>query len=450
MLNPFTLFFSADLIYNRNMFENETSDFLKNHNFDVNLSVDFLTERILGDMRHDLFSGSDKAGGDMFRTWILPPEEKPKNKSVIVIDAGGTNFRTCLVNFDENGAFSISDFKKTKMPGVEKELSKREFFSAVADNLEYLKNKSDRIGFCFSYSMKITKDGDGIATAFSKEVKIPEVIGCKIGETLVETLHERGWNKIKKIALLNDTEAALLAGKAAAKDGTEFSSYIGFIFGTGINGAYIQPEVQKSRESDGIEKQIVVCENGKCDKIPLSDFDKAMDKKSVFPGQYLLEKQCSGAYLGPVAHEMLLSAADDKFLSDKCSQKIRNLKNLTLIEADEFLHSPFKKGTVNDLCENDADREKIYLVLDALISRAAKNGAAILSACALESGEGKNPLHPIGMLCNGTTFYKTHKLYGRIFSELENFLTKKRGIHFEILTLENDITLGTAISATIN
>lgn len=443
------LFFPRKLIYNFRMFENEVSVFLKKHNFDENLSVGFLTEKILDDMNHDLLFGSEKAGGDMFRTWILPPDAKPKNKSVIVIDAGGTNFRSCLVSFDEKGAFSISDFKKTKMPGVEKELSRREFFDAVADNLEYLKNKSDRIGFCFSYSMEITKDGDGIATAFSKEVKIPEVIGCKIGETLVETLRSRGWNKIKKIILLNDTEAALLAGKAAAKNGTEFSSYIGFIFGTGINGAYIQPEIEKTEKYDGIKKQIIVCENGKCDKIPLSDFDKSMDEKSFFPGQYLLEKQCSGAYLGPVALEMLRFAADEKFLSDKCSRKIRNLKNLTLIEADDFLHSPFKAGTVGDLCGNDDDREKIYLLFDALISRAAKNGAAILSACALQSGEGKNPLHPVGMLCNGTTFYKTHKLFGRIFSYLENFLTKERGIYFEILTLENDITLGTAIAGLI-
>lgn len=433
----------------------QVSEFLKKHNFDEKLSVEFLTDRILYDMNLGLFGGTEKAGEDMFKTWILPPDEKPKNKNVIVIDAGGTNFRSCLVSFDSNGGFSISDFKKTKMPGVEKELSKKEFFDAIADNIDYLKNKSDRIGFCFSYAMSITKDGDGIPNAFSKEVKAPEVLGCPVGKTLLEVLHSRGWNKVKKIVLLNDTEAALLAGKAAAKNGTEFSSYIGFIFGTGINGAYIQPKVEAGEKSkEEIQKQIIVCESGKCDKIPLSDFDTAMDRKCAVPKQYPLEKQCSGAYLGPVALEMLRFAAEENLLSGECSQKIKELEKLTLVEADDFLHSPYKDGTVSALCKNgeegEADREKIYLLLDSLITRAAKNGAAILSACARMSGAGKNCLHPVGMLCNGTTFYKTHRLYERIVSNLENYLTNECGIYFEILTLENDITLGTAIAGLVN
>lgn len=426
----------------------EVSNFLKNHNFDENLSVKFLSERIFYDMNLGLFGGKEKAGEDMFHAWILPPNEKPKNQSVIVIDAGGTNFRSCLVNFDENGDFSISDFKKTKMPGVEKELSKTEFFNQIADNIDYLKNKSDRIGFCFSYAMNITKDGDGIPNAFSKEVKAPEVLGCPVGKTLAETLHGRGWSKIKKIVLLNDTEAALLAGKAAAKNGTEFSTYIGFILGTGINAAYIQPKI------DGkIENQIVVCESGKCDKIPLSDFDKAMDAKCAVPKQYPLEKQCSGAYLGAVALESLLFASEDKFLSSECAEKIKKLEKLTLIEVDDFLHSPYKSGTVSSLCQEgeagENDREKIYLIFDALVDRCAKNAAAILSANAKMSGEGKNCLHPVGILCNGTTFYKTHKLRSRIESYLDDYLTGELGIYYEILTLENDITLGTAIAGLI-
>lgn len=429
------------------MIKEQVSTFLKKHNFNEELSVQHIADLIFYDMNLGLFGGSEKAGEDMFKAWILPPEQKPVNKNVIVIDAGGTNFRTCLVSFDEKGAFTISDFKKTKMPGIEGELSKEEFFNEIADRIEYLRDRAERIGFCFSYAMSITEDADGIPNAFSKEVKAREVLGCPVGKTLLEVLRARGWKKIEKVVLLNDTEAALLAGKACGKEGVNFSSFIGFIFGTGINAAYIQPEI--NTEEVKIKKQIVVCESGKCDKIPLSDFDKSMDKKCVVPKQYPLEKQCSGAYLGAVALEMLLSAADDGLLSAECAQKLKDLKSLSLIEADDFMHAPYKEGTVSSLCFNDEDREKIFLLFDALIDRAAKNGAAILCACARMSGEGKDCLHPIGMLCNGTTFYKTNRLYERIFSYLEGTLTKQNGIHYEILTVDDDITLGTAVAGLV-
>ena len=137
------------------------------------------------------------------------------------------------------------------MPGLERELSKAEFFDAIADKIEYLKNRADRIGFCFSYSMIITREGDGIPNSLSKEIKASEVVGVPVGATLRQVLEKRGWNTISHIALLNDTVAALLAG-AAGNNGT-YSSYIGFILGTGMNGAYIQPAF------GGEKKQIVVC-----------------------------------------------------------------------------------------------------------------------------------------------------------------------------------------------
>lgn len=431
----------------------KVSNFLVSHKFDENLEVNTLVQQILYDMELGLYGSSSgkKAGQDMFRTWILPPENKPENKSVIVIDAGGTNFRTCLVTFDADGSVSVSDFRKTKMPGVERELSKVEFFDEIADNLEYLKNRSDRIGFCFSYAMSITKDGDGIPNAFSKEIKAPEVIGCPVGKTLVEVLEKRGWNKINHISLLNDTQAALLAGKAAAKKGCEYSSYVGFILGTGINGAYIHPATAAEKGREGIESQIIVCESGKCDKISLSDFDVAMDAKTAIPHQYPLEKQCSGAYLGNVALEMLIAAADDKLVSEECCRKIAAMKNekLSLIEVDEFLYSPLKEGKVNGLCSDESDMEIIYRLFDALIERCAKNAAAILCANTVMTGAGKNPLRPVCIVCNGTTFYKTHNLHSRIQSHLYRVLTIERGIFYDLVSVENDITLGTAIAGLI-
>ena len=51
----------------------------------------------------------------MIATYVSPDAEIIPGESVIVLDAGGTNFRTCLVTFDEERKAIISDFRKTGM-----------------------------------------------------------------------------------------------------------------------------------------------------------------------------------------------------------------------------------------------------------------------------------------------------------------------------------------------
>ncbi|MCR5725080.1 MAG: hexokinase [Treponema sp.] len=419
------------------------TSFLSKHRFPLPGEKRSIVDTLLADMRAGL-SDPDKAYEDMIPTWMLPPADSPKNESVIVIDAGGTNFRSSLVTFSDCGTPSVSDFRKTSMPGVERELSKREFFDAIADNIDYLKNKASKIGFCFSYSMKITPDGDGIPNAFSKEIKAGEVVGCPVGATLKATLESRGWSKIDHIALINDTVAALLAGAAGVPEGVSYASYIGFILGTGMNAAYIQPE--GSFDGRALKKQIVVCESGKAGGFARSDFDEAMDAKSQHKGEYQLEKCCSGAYLGPVALEMLHAAARDALVSEETAASLRALTSLTLIDADRFLYAPRKAGCIADCIKNEADRAVVYELLDALVDRSAWYAANILTACAVQSGEGKDASRPICMLCNGTTFFKTHHLRSRAEGYLEELLWRERGIFYEIVSKDDDITLGTAIA----
>ena len=40
--------------------------------------------------------------------------------------------------------------------------------------------------------------------------------------------------------------------------------------------------------------------------------------------------------------------------------------------------------------------------------------AAILAACVIQSGEGKCADRPVCILCDGTTFYKTNKIFERV------------------------------------
>lgn len=423
------------------------SAFLSRHNFVRHVNVNTVIDSILDDMNRGL--RQEKSDEDMIPTWCLPPEKPAKNKSVIVIDAGGTNFRSCLVTFDADGNASISEMEKTKMPGVERELNKKEFFDQFAANLEHLKNKADSIGFCFSYPMQIQKDGDGVLIGFSKEVKAPEVVGCAIGKCLKEALVAHGWKEPKRVTLLNDTVAALLAGAAAAK-GRPYSSYIGFILGTGMNAAYIQPAL--SYRNDFV-KQIVVCESGKTRNVVRSDFDIAFDSKTQKPGEFYMEKMCSGAYIGPVSLEVLKGAVKDGLFSDAFAKKIDSLSALSTIDVSAFLEAPYNKETLlgGFAAENatEADYDTLFQLLDAMAERSARYAASILAAAVIQSGEGTNASKPVGILCNGTTFYKTYNIFARVQGYLDEVLTSQRGLYWAILTAENDITLGTAIAGLI-
>ncbi len=394
----------------------------------------------MADMKAGL-SGKE-SDSDMIRTWADIPKNPPKNQKVIVIDAGGTNFRSCLVTFDAEGKPSISDLKKTSMPGIKCEVSKEEFFDTIAENISYLKDKADRIGFCFSYPMEITKEGDGIPTCFTKEIKASSVLGLPIGKNLKEKLESLGWSKINGISLMNDTVSALLAG-AADSGGKSYSSYVGFILGTGLNAAYIQ----KTDPAYKIDRQIIDCECGKFSNIKSSDVDIALDKGREHQGLSLIEKASSGAYLGGVILQILRSASEEGLFSQETCKNILGIDSLGLFDADLFMHFPAKEGLLSNAAATKEDVELIHELSMAAVSRSASYAAAIIATSVLMTGEGKKSSEPVCVLCDGTTFHKTYGLKEMVSRLLLEFLTEKRGIHFELISMENDITLGTAVGA---
>ncbi len=388
---------------------------------------------------------------DMIPTWAAPPEASPKNRTAIVIDAGGTNFRACLVSFDANGIPVISDMEKRAMPATDREYGKKEFFDTIAGYLDHLKNKADVIGFCFSYPMEITRDGDGIVTQFSKEIKAREVIGSPVGASLADALVSRGWNRPKRVVLLNDTAAALLAGASQAVGGKAYDSYVGFILGTGMNAAYIESApIPKLSGQDAPTSQIIVCESGKCNKIPRCRFDEAHDATTNTPGLFGFEKMCSGAYLGPVTLRALKAAAADGLFSAPVNTAVASMDALELIDMNLFLQAPYKTDTRLGTVlagASETDRELVARILDAFVERSARLAAANIAAAVVKSGKGHSPVAPVCVLCEGTTFLKTRNLRERVTGYLNQVLTEERGIYYEIVTMENAVTLGSAIAA---
>ena len=216
--------------------------------------------------------------------------------------------------------------------------------------------------------------------------------------------------------------------------------------GDGIGGAVVDIEIKENK----IKKQIIVCESGKTCSVIMSDFDKAYDEKSQKPGSAFIEKQCAGGYLGPVAFEMLKMAVGDGLFSKAFAEKLSELKSLSLIEFDSYLHNPYDKNNVlgKIACEKatEDDYAVLYELLDALVERSSRAASAILSAAVIQTGEGKNPCRPVMILADGSTFWKSTRIYERVNAYLEEVLTVGKGLYWKISSCDNDITLGSAIA----
>lgn len=402
---------------------NEIGDFFLRHGFAIPYGdVHTMTDELVRYM----------SGTTMLQTYLTPSRSAPKTGSVIVIDAGGTNFRSCMVTFGNGNVPVITELQKCAMPGAGKELTAAQFYGAIADNVERLKGKSSTIALCFSYALEMLSSGDARVIKFSKEIKASAVIGTLLGQNLAAALRERGWGEVA-IRIVNDTAAALVAGSVFGESSTRPSSYASFILGTGINSAFLN--------SGG---KVVVTEIGSYGNVPMSDFDKEVDDASTGRGTYLLEKQCSGAYLGRVASSMLRHAAAEGLLANSTANQ--DGAQLTLFDVDKFLHSPFDD---DNLSIDEHDREVLFALFDAVAARSAVLSAAVISASVLKAAESAGglaatALHPISVEVNGTTFDKTYKLRHRVEAILEMELCARRGVYWEMTSVKNDITLGTA------
>ena len=365
---------------------------------------------------------------------------------VIVLDAGGTNFRTCLVTFDEDLQPQISDFRKVGMPGVKELVSAKEFFGILADNVERLIDKADRIGFCYSYAADITPDHDGIAKVFSKEIKAPEVVGMKVGKSLLDELALRGHDVSgKKISILNDTVATLLATKA--KVGDICSGYIGFILGTGTNTAYAEVERNIGKiGSDRDERMIVNVESGGLG-LKLGKLDEEFLATTKDPENFWFEKAISGAYLGPFSDLVIHRACDEGIFSEGFAERFRKLDTLNTMVMSNYLEMPHNSDyALVSILDSEEDAKALYEIIDAIIERAGKLTAINLTAAVLKSNLGQNPRYPVIINADGTTFYKTEGLEFYTRKYLDEILRKGYGRYYRIVSVADSPVYGAAIA----
>lgn len=449
----------------------KAKQFLTSHKLTASeLDISEMVNSFLTDMKSGL--EGKESSLMMLPTYIEAEGEVKANEPVVAIDAGGTNFRAAKVYFDDDLNLKTEKLQHYKMPAVDEELSKKEFFKTFAKYMEDYKSVSDKIGFCFSYAAEIYPNKDGKLLEWSKEVKAPEVIGEMVGKNFLEAMGTPD----KQLVLMNDTVSTLLAGKAATA-GKNYDTYIGFILGTGTNTSYIEPNknITKTEGLDSAGSQIINIESGNFGGAPRTDIDVAFDNTTKNPGRYTFEKMFSGGYFGGLCTTALKIAADEGLFSEESKKNVENIQELTTEEVNKFISgiAPAEDTTAESLSTkegeetatqvkdldlnkihgalvNDEDRQTATQIIDGMIERAAKLVAANLAAVILKTGKAKTAEKPVLMTIEGTTFYKLKNFQTMFEGFLQEFLSGENKRYYEIVEVENSSLLGAAIAAIVN
>ena len=407
-------------------------------------NVDVLLDSFLTEMEKGL--NGEASSLSMIPAYVDTAGVVPLRKSVAVIDAGGTNLRICTAQFNEPDRIELDHFSKQPMPGREREISAAEFYRVLADALEPLKDDFDHIGFCFSYPATITPEFDGRLLHWTKEIKIPELVGAHIGEGLIQALEKRGITG-KKVVIVNDTVAALLAGLAQGQ-AVNASSYIGFILGTGTNTAYVEQN-EKIGKLDGYldgGSQVINVESGGFAAFRRGLFDLKLDDRSEHPGRHVFEKAISGVYMGSIALELLQALASEQVFSASGGAALAIMKDLSCIHIDNLTAGNGRDtGVLGSEVFTDSDREIIKTVFTAVVDRAALLTAVNILAAVVKSGAGRDSARPVCVNIDGSTYYKTFELADKIQTYLGTML-KARGLHVHCIQVDDAPVIGAAIA----
>ena len=441
---------------------NELSDFARYYGFHYDGINPFaLVKEVLIEMERGLEGKTSSL--PMIPSYITPVTVIPPGKTVLALDAGGTNLRTSLVQFNENGEAVTQGMAKTAMPGTSGHVNADQFFDIIADAVIPLVKdaKIEGIGFTFSYTMEITTDADGILLEFSKEVDAPDVIGKTVGKELREALSRKGFKYNDPIVMLNDTVATLLSGLASiSPDGEEVRSgndfgampgpVIGFILGTGFNTAYPETKIPKINFYSPDSPQIIVAESGNFKVQNRGKLDLEYDNTTKHPGSYTLEKGASGAYLGPLTLHILKQALKDKVIQFKKSDELLAMPHLETKFLNHFNHNPLAaKGPLGSLFapdEGDA-LAAVQYISSIVTERGALYSAAVLAATVERMNSRFEPYSPVRIAVEGTTFVRYKGMRRALESYLHQMLYRDKPRPYVISPVEQASLFGAAVAA---
>lgn len=410
----------------------KVAQFMKAHGMDAEqIDLNICTKAFAQSMKAGL--SGDKSAMPMIPTYLSGEGSLARGEKAIVIDAGGTNFRTAVIGFDSKGA-SIEQLNTRPMPGANGQVDWSEFIGTVADAVQPLMSQTRKIGFCFSYPIEITPDRDGKVLGLTKQVDIKNACGSYPGRSLREELERRG-ERVDGMVVLNDTPAALLAAKALSR-GT-YSGYIGLVAGTGCNTCCeLETGSIPKLGSTKRGKLLVTLESGSFSGFPRGDCDLAMDAELPDTGEYTAEKLISGRYLGQICMYTLKQASREGLFSENASAIIDRMTEVTTPTIDKWGSGRFPKGF------NSEDRVNLVYIINELFERSARCIASKLCGILELTGDGAG--RPVCIGVDGSLFSASRLLRPELEKFMDIYAGEIMGREYEFFSIENMSLIGTA------
>ncbi|KAM3411875.1 hypothetical protein ACQJBY_003504 [Aegilops geniculata] len=218
------------------------------------------------------------------------------------LDLGGTNFRVLRV----------------QLGGREKRVAKQQYQEVSIPPHLMVGTSLELFDFIASVLAKFVEtEGDEFHLPVGRQRELGFTFSFPVGEDVVAELSkamERQGLDMKVSALVNDTVGTLAGGRYMDND-----VVAAIILGTGTNAAYVEHANAIPKWTGLLPKSgnmVINTEWGsfKSDKLPLSEYDKALDFESLNPGEQIYEKLISGMYLGEIVRRILLKLAHDAAL----------------------------------------------------------------------------------------------------------------------------------------
>lgn len=413
--------------------------------------ADFDIEKELEAFKTDFARGLKEDGDEslmMLPSFLHVGDAIEAERPIIAVDAGGTHLRVALVRFDESGEMLLDSFENYPMPGTGGPISKELFYQTLAEYILPVADKSDTVGFCFSYPFVSLHGGDGEALPLCKEVEVKGIEGTRIGEETERALKALGAKGSRRYALLNDTVAAMLAGVLTSKEHS-YDGYVGLILGTGLNACCaVDAAAITKADLEGFahDKMIVNMEIGNYSGFPRGTVDIALDEASAMPGGHQFEKMISGAYMGNIILATLKLACREGLFSQGFRERTLALDALSLKDVNLFMSGVVEENPLAELPEDENDVSGVGYIVGLLFSRAAQMLTVALCGILECCDIGASPERPACVCAEGTTFQKSEVFREILDMYVKEYIGGERSRWLEFVKVENATLAGAAVA----